>query len=305
MPDRDATERHSTRQLTAMIWAGLGLVPVAVLIVLAGSGDRSLRFAVLLVAVSVVLVGASLLIRNDPELLRMDVADRVADETGTLREELRGEVAAAARATHHRVQALQDEVARLHRERTPSRPLAGPIAVPAGVERGREVAGPGQSVPVRGRVPAARAAATVRPVGDGAATAAAVAPVNRTVDGPPGPVITGSAGRRARSDDVRRPRRAERRGHRSAGPDVEGADAAPSAWLAEPDSGWLIRPGEDTGSAPESGPDDRRPYEREPSRRHRSADAYEAGRSGIRSAGYGAEPGRRRRRAAEETDDRW
>ena len=387
MPDRDAAERQSARQLTAMIWAGVGLVPVAVLIVLVGGGDRSLRFAVLLMAVSVVLVGASLLIRNDPELLRMDVADRVADQTDALRDELREEVAAAARATHHRVQALQDEVARLQRDRLPSaavwpgpdpaaldpsrghlpgagapaatgavgavppaarrmvtavasaatgavgatvpaargavtgaapvprpsgdrdaRRPAGTMGTPTGVGRGREVAGPGQSVPVRGPapIPVARAAAAVRPIGGSAAVPATVpvgAPVDRPAGGSPGQAVPAPGGRRTRADDVRRPRRGERRGRRSADRDSEGLDAAPSSWLAEPDSGWLIRPGEDVGVPSE--PPDEVPWtsEREPARRHRSPDAYDT--DGTDVPRYGAAPGRRRRREADEAHESW
>lgn len=344
MPDRDAAERQSERQLTAMIWAGVGLVPVAVLIVLVGGGDTSLRFAVLLMAVSVVLVGASLLIRNDPELLRMDVADRVAEQADALREEMREEVAAAARATHHRVQTLQDELARLRPDWVPPGSVwpdpvpAGPVASPghppeprtpvgsrtvvaaaqvprppagrahqsdgpAGVVRAREVAGPGRPVLPRvpGAVPVARAAAVVRPVG-GVARVPAAAPQDAPAAEPSRTAGAEPAGRRARADDdVRRTRRGERRGRRSADRDVEDLDAAPSSWLAEPDSGWLIRP-EEVG-APAADGDAPWSYEGQPSRHHRAADdGYdtEPGGDGTR---YG--PGRRRRRSAGDADGAW
>jgi len=55
------------------------LAPLAAAVVLLGQSSGSVRFAVLLVAVSVVLIGASVLIRNDPVLQRMHVEDRVAE----------------------------------------------------------------------------------------------------------------------------------------------------------------------------------------------------------------------------------
>jgi hypothetical protein len=93
MSDREPESGHSTRLLRALIWSSIGLAPVAALVVLVGGGDGPERVAVLLVTVCVVLLGASLLIRNDPVLLRMHVEDRLADQVGALREELRGEVA--------------------------------------------------------------------------------------------------------------------------------------------------------------------------------------------------------------------
>lgn len=95
MSDRDAEDGQNTRLLRALLWAGVGLAPIAALLVLLGSGAPT-RFGVLLVAVSVVLLGAALLIRNDPVLLRMDVEERVADEVSALRSELRGEIAAVS-----------------------------------------------------------------------------------------------------------------------------------------------------------------------------------------------------------------
>src|SRR5690349_21008978 len=110
MPDRDPAEApQNARLLTVLIWAGVGLAPVAALIVLLGGSDNAIRFAVLLIAVCVVLIGAALLIRNDPMLLKMDVGDQVE----ALRGELREEIAASGQATGHRVKALQDEMTRM------------------------------------------------------------------------------------------------------------------------------------------------------------------------------------------------
>ncbi len=95
MSDWDAQDGQNMGLLRALLWAGVGLAPVAALLVLVG-GEGPTRFGVLLVAVSVVLLGATMLVRSDPVLLRMDVEDRVADEVNALRAELRGEIAAAA-----------------------------------------------------------------------------------------------------------------------------------------------------------------------------------------------------------------
>src|SRR3954449_10237175 len=104
MPDREPEAHQHARLLTVLIWAGVGLAPVAALVVLLGGSESAVRFAVLLIAVCVVLIGAALLIRNDPVLLGMDVEARVE----ALREELRQEITASAHATGHRVTALQD-----------------------------------------------------------------------------------------------------------------------------------------------------------------------------------------------------
>ena len=91
MSDQEPVTGHSARLLRGLIWAGVLLAPLAAAVVLIGGSSGSVRFAVVLIAVSVVLIGASMLIRNDPVLQRMDVEDRVAEEIATLRRELRAE----------------------------------------------------------------------------------------------------------------------------------------------------------------------------------------------------------------------
>jgi hypothetical protein len=128
MSDREPENGHSTRLLRALIWSGIGLATVAALVVLVG-GDGPERFAVLLVTVCVVLLGASLLIRNDPVLLRMHVEDRLADQVGALREELRGEVAAATA----RVAATPSAGAPGRKSAVGAAPAGSPSAGPASV----------------------------------------------------------------------------------------------------------------------------------------------------------------------------
>ncbi|MFF5295454.1 hypothetical protein [Paractinoplanes globisporus] len=91
MPERDPETGHSSRLLRGLIWAGVLLAPVAAAVVLLGQSSASVRFAVLLVAVSVVLIGASVLIRSDPVLQRAHIEDRVAEEVESLRADLRAE----------------------------------------------------------------------------------------------------------------------------------------------------------------------------------------------------------------------
>jgi hypothetical protein len=195
MPDREAlkepTGGPSARLLRALIWAGVSLAPVAaVVVVLLGATDAAERFAIVLIAACVVLIGASMLVRSDPVLLAMDVEDRVAAEVDALRDGLREEFAAAARATHHRVRAMQDETGRLRAAavcpvptgRGPAGPVpAGPVPagpVPAGpVLAGPALAGSVPAGPVRaGSVPAGSlpAGSGVAAAGGRALTGAAV-----------------------------------------------------------------------------------------------------------------------------------
>jgi hypothetical protein len=147
MSDRDAENGHSARLLRTLIWAGVGLAPVAALVVLLGGSDGSVRLAVLLIAACVVLIGASMLIRSDPVLLRMDVEDRVAAELDALRDEmrdeLRGELAAARAAV----------AAPARRE--PGLTTGGRAAVraSAGVPGGRAAVPPPMPGPMPGHVP--------------------------------------------------------------------------------------------------------------------------------------------------------
>jgi hypothetical protein len=177
MPDPDADEQRSARLLTALVWGGVALAPIAVLVALVGGGDGSLRFAVLLLAVAIVLIGSSMLIRNDPTLLRLDLDERLAQGIEAAREEIRDEIAAAARATHHRVQTLQDDIVRFQSQRPPAaaptgqRPPAVPTQRTPGTTSGA-VRVPGTT---SGAVPVARAAAAVAravPVPPAAASAA-------------------------------------------------------------------------------------------------------------------------------------
>jgi hypothetical protein len=216
MPDPDADERHSERLLTALVWGGVALAPIAVLVALLGGGGPSLRFAVLLLAVAIVLIGSSLLIRNDPVLVRLDLDDRLARHTEDLRAELRDEIAAAARATHHRVQTLQDDLTRLQE---PAAPAARPVAAqraPGATSRAVPVPGAAAAVaravpvppPAVARavaVPPASSAAAAPPYGGrGRVPAPSVAPSSRHSTPPPDDPPRRGAGSPRRSADALR-----------------------------------------------------------------------------------------------------
>ncbi|WP_041832971.1 hypothetical protein [Actinoplanes sp. N902-109] len=186
MSDQYPEEKPSSTLLRALIWAGVGLAPVAAIIVMVTGSTGAMRFAVLLVAVCVILLGAAMLIRNDPVLLSMDVEERVAAEVEALRNDLRGEIGSAARATGHRVQVLEDQVEQLR-----SAPPA-PVVPPAPMPGGAPAAG--------GRVVAAGAA---RPVSSRAGSASV--PMSPAAGHVPGPIGSASVSGPIRSASVSAP----------------------------------------------------------------------------------------------------
>jgi hypothetical protein len=223
MPDPDADERHSERLLRGLLWGGVALAPIAVLVALAGGGDTSLRYAVLLLAVAVVLIGSSLLIRNDPVLMKLELDDRLARHAEDLRAELRDEIAAAARATHHRVQTLQDDLTRLHGPAAPAVRTVAAQRAPGATSRAVPV--PGAAVAVARAVPVPPPAVAVA-----VARAAAVPPASAAVPPyggrgrvPAPPVEPASRHSTPAYDDV--PPRGEDAARRG-GPGRRGEDAA-------------------------------------------------------------------------------
>ena len=95
MPELDSLASNA-RLLRGLIWAGVLLAPMAAAVVLLGTASNSVRFAVILIAVAVALIGASVLVRNDPVVSRLDAEDRMAEEVAALRQELRAEFAQGA-----------------------------------------------------------------------------------------------------------------------------------------------------------------------------------------------------------------
>jgi hypothetical protein len=115
MPASDTREeRRGGRLLAVLFWAGVGLAPLAALVLLVGQGEGPLRVAAVLAVLAVVLIGLSITLRRDAETVRLDLEETVLEEIDMLRKDVRQDIATAARATHtalgERVQLLHETV---------------------------------------------------------------------------------------------------------------------------------------------------------------------------------------------------
>lgn len=146
---------RSAKLLQLLFWAGVGLTPLAALLLLVGSGFV-LQVAAVLAVLVVLLIGLSIALRREGDSVRSEVEELVYEEMDSLRDDIRGDITHAARATHgqlmERIGALQEtvdalrgqvEVLRGQVERAaaqppPPPPQAGSAAVPPGVLRHTE-----------------------------------------------------------------------------------------------------------------------------------------------------------------------
>ncbi|SDY11843.1 hypothetical protein SAMN05444365_101729 [Micromonospora pattaloongensis] len=112
-PEASADSRRRTL-LMALFWVGVGLAPLAALLLLLAQGSGSLRMAAVLSVLAVVLIGLSITLRGDSETVRLHLEETLLDEVEALREDLRHDIATAARATHRafgeKLQVVQDNV---------------------------------------------------------------------------------------------------------------------------------------------------------------------------------------------------
>ena len=113
MPASDTQQVRRGGQLpTVIFWSGVGLAPLAAALVLFSSSAGGLRVAAVLAILAVVLIGLSITLRPDARGMRAEVEDMVLDEIDALREDIRQDIAQAARATHRsyseKLQALYD-----------------------------------------------------------------------------------------------------------------------------------------------------------------------------------------------------
>jgi hypothetical protein len=153
----DTPDRHSGKLLPALLWAGVGVAPLAALALVVGSGEGSLRVAVGLALLAVVLIGLSIALRPTVESVKADLQDTLYDEVDVVREGVRNDIASAARTTHRsfgekfeqlrgQLEAVRAEVARQGNGPAPHSPtgagLGGPPrttgSVPPGVVRHTE-----------------------------------------------------------------------------------------------------------------------------------------------------------------------
>jgi hypothetical protein len=136
------------RTLNAMFWAGVALAPLAVLVLLFGQGVGSLRVAVTLTVLTVVLISVSVALRPSVELLRAEIEGRALDEVDQVRLHIREDIALASRNTHRalneRIQALAEALAVLRAQLDDAQAVGHtPPPRPAPAAREAPPAGPG------------------------------------------------------------------------------------------------------------------------------------------------------------------
>ena len=130
MPSPEAIEESRGKPLlTVLFWVGVGLAPIAALLLLVGDGNGVLRVAAVLALLAVVLIGLSIALRSDANAVRDEIEDILAEEIEDLRADLRKDIESAARATHkafgEKLHAVQQCVEAIRSQQTTPRPDAG------------------------------------------------------------------------------------------------------------------------------------------------------------------------------------
>jgi len=154
--NQEGEQRRSGRALTVVFWFGVGLAPLAALVLILGGSQGSMKIAAVLALLAVVLIGLSITLRKDTDSVRLELEDTILDEVDALREDVRHDIATAARATHRQfseklqylhdsVEALraQVEAMRLGYDRADARPAGVPGPPPGAPHAGAHHVGPG------------------------------------------------------------------------------------------------------------------------------------------------------------------
>ncbi|MFI2710327.1 hypothetical protein ACH495_09385 [Micromonospora sp. NPDC018662] len=89
------TDKRTPTLLTVLFWTGVGLAPLAALILLVADGNGTLRFGAVLAILAVVLIGLSMALRAENGA-DGTVSEGLREELEQLRRELRAEIVAAA-----------------------------------------------------------------------------------------------------------------------------------------------------------------------------------------------------------------
>jgi hypothetical protein len=128
-----------------LFWVGVGLAPLAVLVVLFGGSTGALRIAVAFAVLSIVALAVSIAMRPSVEMVRVDIEHRFLDEVERVRAGSREEVSLAARNTHRvlteQIRALSDTVEWLREQLDEVQ--TGAMIAAAAAATPPEVAGPG------------------------------------------------------------------------------------------------------------------------------------------------------------------
>jgi hypothetical protein len=100
MPGAEVEERGRSGQLARpLFWGGVGLTPLAAVLLLVAEGSLLLRIAVVLVILAVVLIALSITLRRDGDAVRA-AEEIVLDEIDAFREDVRNDIAHAVRVAH-------------------------------------------------------------------------------------------------------------------------------------------------------------------------------------------------------------
>ena len=211
MPAQESTESADKRRgrplATLLFWGGVGLAPLAALLLLVARGNGTLRVAAVLAVAAVVLIGLSITLRGDADTARLEMEEVLLEEIDQLRADLRNDIAGAARATHEsfgeKLQILQNNVESLRGQLDVARTATGAGVSPSVAPR---------SAAPRSAAPRFAAPGFTAPVPVAAASVASVSAVpSGSASGPSGsarvgsvPAGTARVGHEPPRDDARR-----------------------------------------------------------------------------------------------------
>jgi hypothetical protein len=92
-------ERRDVRLINGLFWGGVGVAPLAALLLLLGQAG-ALRIAAVLAILAVVMIGLSITLRGNSDAVRVEIEEALYEEIDTLRKDVREDIGTAARATH-------------------------------------------------------------------------------------------------------------------------------------------------------------------------------------------------------------
>ena len=110
MPAPQVQDARRGKLLQGLFWGGIGLAPLAMLILLFSQSTGMLRVAVILSVLTVVSLALSIGMRPSVEMVRVDIEHRVLDEVEHVRARSREDIKVAARNTHR---VLSDRISEL------------------------------------------------------------------------------------------------------------------------------------------------------------------------------------------------
>jgi hypothetical protein len=99
-PDSSQEERRDERLTTGLFWGGVGIAPLAALLLLIGRSGGPLRIAAVLAILAVVMIGLSITLRSNSDAIRVEMEEVLYEEIDALRKDVREDIGTAARATH-------------------------------------------------------------------------------------------------------------------------------------------------------------------------------------------------------------